>query len=176
MTCAACVSHVGAALEGIPEVDRAVVNLATEKATVHISSGHIQKELLKSTVQDAGYQLGSESITLSVEGMTCAACVSHIESSLKKLEGVEEAHVNLATETAKIQYIPGLESISSIRLAITNSGYSSSYIEQEELGYGSTNRAQKRIVQQAIVSLLGAGFIMLGMVSSFSPYCFREAA
>ncbi len=168
MTCAACVSHVGAALEGIPEVDRAVVNLATEKATVHISSGHIQKELLKSTVQDAGYQLGSESITLSVEGMTCAACVSHIESSLKKLEGVEEAHVNLATETAKIQYIPGLESISSIRLAITNSGYSSSYIEQEELGYGSTNRAQKRIVQQAIVSLLGAGFIMLGMVSSLA--------
>ncbi|SVC25889.1 uncharacterized protein METZ01_LOCUS278743, partial [marine metagenome] len=133
-----------------------------------ISSGHIQKELLKSTVQDAGYQLGSESITLSVEGMTCAACVSHIESSLKKLEGVEEAHVNLATETAKIQYIPGLESISSIRLAITNSGYSSSYIEQEELGYGSTNRAQKRIVQQAIVSLLGAGFIMLGMVSSLA--------
>ena len=168
MTCAACVSHVGAALEGIPEVERAVVNLATEKATVHISSGHIQKELLKSTVQDAGYQLGSESITLSVEGMTCAACVAHIESSLMKLEGVEEAHVNLATETAKIQYIPGLESISSIRLAITNSGYSSSYIEQEELGYGSTNRAQKRIVQQAIVSLLGAGFIMLGMVSSLA--------
>ena len=168
MTCAACVSHVGAALEGIPEVERAVVNLATEKATVHISSGHIQKELLKSTVQDAGYQLGSESITLSVEGMTCAACVSHIESSLKKLEGVEEAHVNLATETAKIQYIPGLESISSIRLAITNSGYSSSYMEQEDLGYGSTKRAQKRIVQQAIVSLLAAGFIMLGMVSNLA--------
>ena len=100
--------------------------------------------------------------------MTCAACVAHIESSLMKLEGVEEAHVNLATETAKIQYILGLESISSIRLAITNSGYSSSYIEQEELGYGSTNRAQKRIVQQAIVSLLGAGFIMLGMVSSLA--------
>ena len=164
MTCAACVSHVGEALERIPEVERAVVNLATEKATVHIASGHIPKELLKSTVQDAGYQLGFESITLSIEGMTCAACVSHVESSLLKLEGVEEAYVNLATETAKVQYIPGLESISSIRLAITNSGYSSSYIEKEELGYGSTDRSQKRIVQQAVVSLLGAGFIMLGMV------------
>ena len=164
MTCAACVSHVGEALERIPEVERAVVNLATEKATVHIPSGHIQKELLKSTVQDAGYQLGFESITLSIEGMTCAACVSHVESSLLKLEGVEEAYVNLATETAKVQYIPGLESISSIRLAITNSGYSSSYIEKEELGYGSTDRSQKRIIQQAVVSLLGAGFIMLGMV------------
>ena len=119
MTCAACVSHVGEALERIPEVERAVVNLATEKATVHIASGHIPKELLKSTVQDAGYQLGFESITLSIEGMTCAACVSHVESSLLKLEGVEEAYVNLATETAKVQYIPGLESISSIRLAIS---------------------------------------------------------
>ena len=168
MTCAACVSHVGEALERIPEVERAVVNLATEKATVHIASGHIPKELLKSTVQDAGYQLGFESITLSIEGMTCAACVSHVESSLLKLEGVEEAYVNLATETAKVQYIPGLESISSIRLAITNSGYSSSYIEKEELGYGSTDRSQKRIVQQAAVSLLGAGFIMLGMVPNLA--------
>lgn len=175
MTCAACVSHVGEALERIPEVERAVVNLATEKATVHISSGHIQKELLKSAVQDAGYQLGSESITLSIEGMTCAACVSHVESSLLKLEGVEEAYVNLATETAKVQYIPGFESVSSIRLAITNSGYSSSYIEKEELGYGSTDRSQKRIVQQAAVSLLGAGFIMLGMVPGLaSPLPFQN--
>ena len=48
MTCAACVYHVGEALEGVPQVEQAVVNLATEKATVHIRNGEIQKDLLKS--------------------------------------------------------------------------------------------------------------------------------
>ena len=74
------------------------------------------------------------SITIPVSGMTCAACVSHIENSISKLAGGEEALVNLATETAKVRYIPGFESISSIMLAITNAGYASSYLDKEELG------------------------------------------
>jgi len=167
MTCAACVSHVGEALESLPHVEQAVVNLATEKATVHIPNGEIQKDTLKSAIENAGYKLGSESITLSIEGMTCAACVSHIESSISKLTGVEEAFVNLATETAKVRYIPGFETISSIRLAITNAGYSSSYIDKEDLGYGSTERAQRLIIRQAIASLSGAAFIMFAMIPNF---------
>ena len=167
MTCAACVYHVGEALEGVPQVEQAVVNLATEKATVHIRNGEIQKDLLKSAIENAGYQMGSESITLSIEGMTCAACVSHIENSISKLAGVEEALVNLATETAKVRYIPGFESISSIRLAITNAGYASSYLDKEELGYGSTERAQRLIIQQALASLSGAAIIMFAMIPNF---------
>ena len=167
MTCAACVYHVGEALEGVPQVEQAAVNLATEKATVHIRNGEIQKDLLKSAIENAGYQVGSESITLSIEGMTCAACVSHIENSISKLAGVEEALVNLATETAKVRYIPGFESISSIRLAITNAGYSSSYLDKEELGYGSTERAQRLIIQQALASLSGAAIIMFAMIPNF---------
>ncbi|MDC0034732.1 heavy metal translocating P-type ATPase [Chloroflexi bacterium] len=167
MTCAACVSHVGQALESLPQVKQATVNLATEKATVYIPNGRIEKDILKSAVENAGYKVGSQSITLSIEGMTCAACVSHIETSLSNLIGVEEASVNLATETAKVRYIPGFESISSIRLAITNAGYSSSYIDKEELGYGSTERGQKLIIQQAGASLSGAAFIMFGMIPNF---------
>ena len=37
-------------------------------------------------------------ITLPVTGMTCAMCVKNVERSLKKVEGVEQAQVNLATE------------------------------------------------------------------------------
>ena len=167
MTCAACVSHVGEALENVPQVEQAVVNLATEKATVHIPYGEIEKDALKLAIENAGYKVGSESIILSIEGMTCAACVSHIETSISKLAGVEEAFVNLATETAKVRYIPGFESISSIRLAITDAGYSSSYVDKEELGYGSTERAQKLIIQQAVASLFGAAFIMFAMIPNF---------
>ena len=82
--------------------------------------------------------VSTDRLNITVGGMTCAACVSHIENSILKLMGVEEVFVNLPTETAKVRYIPGLESVSSIKSAITNAGYSSTYIDQDELGYGST--------------------------------------
>ena len=40
--------------------------------------------------------------TLSIEGMTCASCVGRVEKALKKVDGVEKAEVNLATEKALI--------------------------------------------------------------------------
>ena len=179
MTCAACVSHVGEALESLPQIERAVVNLATEKATIHIPNGDMEKEDVRSAIENAGYKVGTESITLSIEGMTCAACVSQIETSISELDGVEEAFVNLASETAKIKYVPGLESISSIRRAISSAGYSSSYVDKEEFGYASTERAQRLIIQQAIVSLLGAGFIMFAMIPnvvSLIPFDYQYLA
>jgi Cu+-exporting ATPase len=42
-------------------------------------------------------------ITLSIEGMSCASCVSHVEKALKKVAGVTEASVNLATEKATVR-------------------------------------------------------------------------
>ena len=42
-------------------------------------------------------------LTLPIEGMTCASCVSRVESALSKVEGVESASVNLATEQATIK-------------------------------------------------------------------------
>lgn len=40
--------------------------------------------------------------TLKIEGMTCASCASAVERSTKKLKGVSEASVNLATEKLSI--------------------------------------------------------------------------
>lgn len=40
---------------------------------------------------------------LAIEGMTCASCVARVEKALKKVDGVSNAEVNLATETAQIQ-------------------------------------------------------------------------
>ncbi|BFM03815.1 hypothetical protein Psyaliredsea_24620 [Psychrobacter alimentarius] len=40
---------------------------------------------------------------VSIEGMTCASCVGRVERALKKVEGVQQANVNLATEQAWVQ-------------------------------------------------------------------------
>jgi len=47
-------------------------------------------------------------IDLKVEGMTCASCVARVEKALKKVPGVEEASVNLATETATLRADPSI--------------------------------------------------------------------
>lgn len=46
---------------------------------------------------------GIQKISLPVEGMTCASCVARVEKAIKKVEGVGEVSVNLATEKATFE-------------------------------------------------------------------------
>ena len=43
-----------------------------------------------------------ETLDLGIGGMTCASCVGRVERALRKVPGVQEATVNLATESARI--------------------------------------------------------------------------
>jgi len=63
MMCATCVAHVEEALRSVPGIIYASVNLASEKATVEYIGGTSVEEL-KRAVEDAGYDLGSETETL----------------------------------------------------------------------------------------------------------------
>ena len=44
------------------------------------------------------------SLDLGVGGMICASCVARVERALKKVPGVQQAAVNLATESARVTY------------------------------------------------------------------------
>jgi P-type Cu+ transporter len=58
-----------------------------------------------------------------ITGMTCAACAIRIEKGLKKMEGVEEANVNLALEKATIKYDAATMNPSAIQKKIQDLGY-----------------------------------------------------
>ncbi|MDP2451983.1 MAG: heavy metal translocating P-type ATPase [Polaromonas sp.] len=62
-------------------------------------------------------------LDLGVGGMTCASCVSRVEKALKKLPGVQDATVNLATESARVVYAPSAQMDAQIRRAVRNAGY-----------------------------------------------------
>jgi Cu+-exporting ATPase len=64
-----------------------------------------------------------EKVTLGVTGMTCAACSTRIEKVLSKMEGVEQAGVNLASEKANVSFDPGKVSIDQIIERIQKAGY-----------------------------------------------------
>jgi Cu+-exporting ATPase len=64
-----------------------------------------------------------QSETLTIGGMTCAACSVRVEKAIRRLEGIETASVNLATEKAAVVYDPRRLRFSAIREAVEKAGY-----------------------------------------------------
>ncbi|MCZ2970740.1 cation transporter, partial [Acinetobacter baumannii] len=77
----------------------------------------------KNKIENLGYNVAEEKITLDIEGMTCAACATRIEKVLNKMEGVSNATVNLATNSAVVEYNEGLISTENILEKIKKTGY-----------------------------------------------------
>ena len=163
MTCASCVSHVQHALEEVSGVEEVNINLATEKATFTLGSKAVELDKLVYAVEDAGYGIGTEKVTLNIGNMTCASCVNHVESALKEVEGVMSASVNLATERATIEYVPGVAGISDLRHAVEDSGYSVEGVVGDDLDEAATPKDVSVLRTKFIVSLVVAGAIMAMM-------------
>ena len=106
MTCASCVGRVERGLNKVEGVEAVVVNLATERATVTYDPASTSPQALLEKVKDVGYEPVTTTLDLGVTGMTCANCVNRVERALKKVDGVLDASVNLATERATVQYLP----------------------------------------------------------------------
>jgi len=64
-----------------------------------------------------------QTISLPVEGMTCASCVSHVQKALQSVSGVDEAAVNLATEQATVQFDPELVRLGTLKQVVHDAGY-----------------------------------------------------
>ena len=166
MTCASCVTHVQHALEEVSGVEEINVNLATEKATITLGSKAADLDDLVFAIEDAGYGVGTEKAILSIGNMTCASCVNHVENALNEVEGVISANVNLATERATIEYVPGVAGISDLRHAVEDSGYSVEGIVGDDADDAATPKDVSILRTKVIFSLVVAGVIMTMMAIS----------
>ena len=100
----------------------------------------------------------SQLVTLKIDGMTCASCVARVEKSLLKVDGVEVASVNLATEKAQIRTRQSSdELVPHLIAAIEKAGFEASPINHQ-------NIQQK---QKGIVDLHGPYAVALAIVLSF---------
>jgi len=123
MHCAGCVTRVENALKAVRGVQDASVNLATGEARVVFDSDSPPLSDLIRAVEDVGYRIPVSVTDLSVEGMHCAACVSRVERLVKGGAGVLEAEVSLATESARLTFVPGLLDIPSLQGVVERGGY-----------------------------------------------------
>ena len=128
MTCASCVRRVEKSLQAVPGVQSATVNLATEEASVS-ADATVTAETLASAVRKAGYDVATTQITLRVEGMTCASCVSRVERALAAVPGLSSASANLATETVAIEALSTVP-LSALKAAIERAGYTAKELSE----------------------------------------------
>ncbi|MEF9947492.1 MAG: heavy metal translocating P-type ATPase [Comamonas sp.] len=150
MTCASCVGRVERALKKVPGVQGAVVNLATEKASLTIEDPAQASVILPQVVaaiEKAGYAVPAQSVDLQVGGMTCASCVGRVERALKKVPGVQSATVNLATERASVQW-QGDTDVSALIAAIEKAGYEAQPVVQTGGATGEDATAQRQAAER----------------------------
>ena len=105
----------------------------------------------------------TEKVTLVVDGMTCASCVRHVETALTSLEGVASANVNLASEKATVEYVPGVAGISEMRHAVEDTGYSVVGLAGDESGEFATSKSQTVLRRKFMFGLAVAALIMAAM-------------
>lgn len=169
MTCAACSTRIEKGLNKMEGVEKANVNLALEKSTISYDPSVVKPADIQQKIEKLGYGVATESVELNITGMTCAACSTRIEKGLNKMEGVSEANVNLALETASVSYNPGMISAKDIIKKVEKLGYGAE--RKQEKNKETTDHRQKAIQKQKwkfIISAILSFPLLYSMVGHFS--------
>ncbi len=149
MSCASCAMRIEKGLKKLPGVADAQVNFATEQGTVTYNPMQTGPEQMVQKVEAVGYKAiplliptppsaqeetkTEGSTTLALEGMTCASCAMRIEKGLKKVPGVIDAQVNLATERATVTYDPEQTGVEQMVQKVEAVGYKAMPLDQPVL-------------------------------------------
>jgi Cu+-exporting ATPase len=74
-----------------------------------------------------------QKIQVPIQGMSCASCVMRVQDSLRKVDGVATASVNLATETATIEFDSSKVHFNNLKSAVESIGYKVIDVPQEQI-------------------------------------------
>lgn len=132
MTCAACAARIEKSLKRMDGVNEATVNLALEQSTIKYDPETAGLETLENKIREIGYDVVTEKAEFLISGMTCAACSARIEKGLNQLDGVSKAVVNLAMETAAVEYHPTMIQIQDLIQKVEKLGYGA--VKKDESG------------------------------------------
>ncbi|TME34835.1 MAG: copper ion binding protein, partial [Chloroflexi bacterium] len=77
----------------------------------------------QTAIEPATHPANAHELAFDVTGMTCASCVRRIEKALRRVDGVEQAAVNLATEKATIRYDATRTGMDQLKSAVEHAGY-----------------------------------------------------
>jgi P-type Cu+ transporter len=167
MTCANCVATVERNLKKLEGVQRAVVNLSSERATVDFEPAKLQLSDVIARVNRAGYGVATGEADLIIKRLSDDNDARRLEKALANLEGVLEAQVNYATEKARVKYVPTIVTQAELRRAVASVGF-----EAVELG-GQAEDAEARAREQEIDEQ--RRLLIIGLIFTIPLFLFAMA-
>ena len=99
---------------------------------------------------------------IAIEGMTCASCVARVERALKKVPGVDQATVNLATESARVSMASEPQAMARLLRAVRDAGYEPREIDNT----GTASKSGAASFWPVTVGLLLSAPLVVPMLAS----------
>ena len=130
MTCASCVRRVEKTLAALDGVSDVAVNLASETARLAVDDPTRISDAAQA-LATLGYPARTSQVTLNVASMTCASCVGRVDKALAQVPGVLSVSVNLASETARVEFLEGAVTVDALIAAATEMGYPAEIAEAQ---------------------------------------------
>jgi len=159
MTCANCVATVERIIKKVNGVEKAFVNLSSERASVEFNPDFTNIGEVIQRIEKAGYGVATGEVEFLVQGLVDGSDAQRLEKNLLKVDGVRGAYVNLATERARVIYIPTLVSLAEIHKMITDAGFRVAVVGGD-LEDAERNARLKEIAQQRHLLITGLVFTL----------------
>ncbi|MFH1007850.1 MAG: heavy metal translocating P-type ATPase [Candidatus Latescibacterota bacterium] len=180
MSCASCALRIENKLKAAEGVRSATVNFATEKATVQYDDTATGIAPLHEYIRELGYQvlasdtgnLSAKRVTLQIRGMSCANCAQTIEKKLGSLEGMDQATVNFATETAKLRFDGSKQKLPGILAVVKALGYEASVQEEQhpaDLSEQTQDASLRNLKFLVLLSIILSSPLVLAMILGMIP-------
>src|SRR6185436_15531526 len=122
-----------------------------------------------------------QTTTLDITGMTCASCVRRVERALAKVEGVEIANVNFASETAMVTTTGDAVAVDTLVAAVEKAGYHA-MPQSEDMSHGDhmshirAEHARRTLALVLFGALLGIPTVVMAMSMDIAQvYIFGDA-
>ncbi|HEY9613400.1 heavy metal-associated domain-containing protein, partial [Allocoleopsis sp.] len=103
-----------------------------------------------------------ETLTLKLQGMSCASCAKNVEEAIQAVPGVSECVVNFGMEQATVKYEPQKTNLETIQDAVSEAGYSAESLQAQEMitGEGEAQKDARLAESRALMHKVVTGGII----------------
>lgn len=158
MSCSACANRIERIVNKLDGVEKGAVNFAAETLALEYDESAIELGQVEAAIEKAGFKVKKniKDYTFKVEGMTCSACANRVERVTQKIEGVELAVVNFATEKLTIKLDADVASYGQVKAAVEKAGFQ--LVSEEDAIKGEEKKRDEasKLLIRFIISLIFA--------------------
>lgn len=172
MSCTSCANTISHVLNQKDGILSANVNFVSESVTVEFDESVLSIQDVINEIQSAGFDAEIiedkiKSISLVVDGMSCASCAANIDRVVNKLPGVQSVHINVASDRMQLVYDQSQLSFSQVKKCVQDVGYDVSIEKKNDFNDPDLLKMNKAKRQMVIATSLSSIIMILMLIQMF---------